>query len=226
MSSVRANDEIAKAIGFRDAPMRGEFRQVDPPRRLVFTNNAVDADDNVILNGLTTVTFEEEGRKTKMTFHTVASGTLPQVVFMLQGMEARLDAKLRQDGRDVRGKGNLIMQFITFSSPAKPSASGTMPDAAHMEKMGKLMTDMMARSVLVATGGIMRAAMGAHITLANGDYKIREGADQVLNAGADGFAILQSESKETLLPPQIREFLGVAGDGTWTCFPLMGPPPQ
>ncbi|HEY2034304.1 MAG TPA: SRPBCC domain-containing protein [Rhizomicrobium sp.] len=85
---MRANDEIAKAMGFRDAPMRGEFRQVDPPKRLVFTNNAVDADDNVILNGLTTVTFEEVGRKTKMTFHTVASGTQPQVVFMLQGMEA------------------------------------------------------------------------------------------------------------------------------------------
>ena len=85
---MRANDEIAAAMGFRDAPMRGEFRQVDPPKRLVFTNNAVDLDDNVVLNGLTTVTFEEQGNKTKMTFHTVASGTLPQVVFMLQGMEA------------------------------------------------------------------------------------------------------------------------------------------
>jgi hypothetical protein len=115
------------------------------------------------------------------------------------------------------------MQFITFYSPAKQSAPGTMPDAAHMEKMGKLMTDMMARGVLVATGGIMRAAMGAHVTLSNGDYKIREGADQVLNASADGFAILQSESKETLLP-QIREFLEVAGDGTVDVFPLMGPP--
>jgi uncharacterized protein YndB with AHSA1/START domain len=68
--------------------MRGEFTEVDPPKKIVFTNNAVDADDNVILNGLTTVTFEEQGNKTKMTFHTVASGTQPQVVFMLQGMEA------------------------------------------------------------------------------------------------------------------------------------------
>lgn len=85
---MRANDEIAKAMGFRDAPMRGVFQEVDPPKRLVFTNNAVDADDNIVLNGLTTVTFEEQGGKTKMTFHTRAQGTLPQVVFMLQGMEA------------------------------------------------------------------------------------------------------------------------------------------
>ncbi|HSM95133.1 MAG TPA: SRPBCC domain-containing protein [Rhizomicrobium sp.] len=68
--------------------MRGEFTELDPPRRLAFINNAVDQDDNVVLNGLTTVSFEEQGRKTKMTFHTRASGTLPQVVFMLQGMEA------------------------------------------------------------------------------------------------------------------------------------------
>ncbi len=85
---MRANDEIAKAMGFRDAPMRGVFKEVDPPRRLVFTNNAVDAENNIVLNCLTTVTFEAEGNKTKMTFHTVASGTAPQVVFMLQGMEA------------------------------------------------------------------------------------------------------------------------------------------
>jgi uncharacterized protein YndB with AHSA1/START domain len=85
---MRANDEIAAAIGLRDAPMRGEFTEIDPPRKLVFINNAVDADDNVILNGLTTITFEDVGKKTKMTFHTVASGTLPQVPFMLQGMEA------------------------------------------------------------------------------------------------------------------------------------------
>jgi uncharacterized protein YndB with AHSA1/START domain len=86
---MRANDEIAKAMGFRDAPMRGVFQEIDPPKRLVFTNNAVDLDDNIVLNGLTTVTFEDiGGGKTRMHFHTKAEGTLPQVVFMLQGMEA------------------------------------------------------------------------------------------------------------------------------------------
>jgi hypothetical protein len=34
------------------------------------------------------VIFEDLGGRTKMTFNTVASGTLPQVPFMLQGMEA------------------------------------------------------------------------------------------------------------------------------------------
>jgi uncharacterized protein YndB with AHSA1/START domain len=86
---MRANDEIAKSMGFRDAPMRGVFQEVTPPEKLVFTNNAVDADDNIVLDGLTTVRFEDIGNgKTRMHFHTRAQGTLPQVVFMLQGMEA------------------------------------------------------------------------------------------------------------------------------------------
>jgi uncharacterized protein YndB with AHSA1/START domain len=86
---MRANDEIAKSMGFRDAPMRGVFQEVTPPEKLVFTNNAVDADDNIVLDGLTTVRFEDiGGNKTRMHFHTRAQGTLPQVVFMLQGMEA------------------------------------------------------------------------------------------------------------------------------------------
>ncbi|HWD49736.1 MAG TPA: SRPBCC domain-containing protein, partial [Rhizomicrobium sp.] len=77
------------AMGFRDAPMRGVFQEVTPPEKLVFTNNAVDADDNIVLDGLTTVRFEDIGNgKTRMHFHTRAQGTLPQVVFMLQGMEA------------------------------------------------------------------------------------------------------------------------------------------
>ncbi len=86
---MRANDEIAKAMGFRDAPMRGVFKEVKRNERIVFTNNAVDENDNIILDGLTTVTFEDAGSgKTKMTFHTKASGNGDRVAAMLGGMEA------------------------------------------------------------------------------------------------------------------------------------------
>jgi hypothetical protein len=88
-----------------------------------------------------------------------------------------------------------------------------------------MMAEMTAKGVLVGTGAIMRAAGGAQATLLDGDYQIRDGADQVLAAKVVGFAILQSEDKETLMP-QVRRFLEVAGDGTVDVFPLMGPPPQ
>jgi uncharacterized protein YndB with AHSA1/START domain len=37
--------------------MRGIFREIVEPERLVFTNIAVDADGKPLIDGLTTVTF-------------------------------------------------------------------------------------------------------------------------------------------------------------------------
>ncbi len=84
--TMRANDEIAAMVG-RDHPSGGEYLAVEKPARLVFTNNALDASGNVILQGLTTVTFEDLGGATRMTLHTRASGMGEQVPFMLSGME-------------------------------------------------------------------------------------------------------------------------------------------
>jgi uncharacterized protein YndB with AHSA1/START domain len=45
-------------------PMKGEFREIVAPERLVFTNIAIDAAGNPIIEGLTTVTFAEREGKT------------------------------------------------------------------------------------------------------------------------------------------------------------------
>jgi uncharacterized protein YndB with AHSA1/START domain len=68
-------------------PMTGEFREVDAPRRLVFSDAALDADGNVLLEGFTIVTFEDEGGKTKLTIESIAKAIVPQAADMLQGME-------------------------------------------------------------------------------------------------------------------------------------------
>ncbi len=94
-----------------------------------------------------------------------------------------------------------------------------------MEEMGKLTAEMTAKGVLVCTGAIMQAAQGAHVTLSNGDYKVRDGAGQVLQAGAVGFAILQAPTKGAVLQ-HMKSFLKVAGDGVIDMFPLIGPPPR
>ena len=83
---MRANDEVAAFMG-RNHPCGGEYVEIVPPERLSFTNNALDADGNVILEGLTTVTFEDVGGKTRMTLVTRASGAGDQVTAMLAGME-------------------------------------------------------------------------------------------------------------------------------------------
>jgi uncharacterized protein YndB with AHSA1/START domain len=69
-------------------PMRGEFREIVPPERLVFTNIAVDAADNPIIEGFTTVTFAERGGKATMTLHTRGRAMVDYAVGYLQGMEA------------------------------------------------------------------------------------------------------------------------------------------
>jgi len=69
-------------------PMKGEFREIVPPERLVFTNIAVDAAGNPIIEGLTTVTFAEKGGKTTMTLHTRGGAVVDYAVGYLKGMEA------------------------------------------------------------------------------------------------------------------------------------------
>jgi uncharacterized protein YndB with AHSA1/START domain len=83
---MRANDEVASFMG-RNHPCGGEYIEIVPPERLSFTNNALDADGNIILEGLSTVTFEDMGGKTRMTLVTRASGAGDQVSAMLAGME-------------------------------------------------------------------------------------------------------------------------------------------
>jgi uncharacterized protein YndB with AHSA1/START domain len=68
-------------------PMKGEFREIVPPERLVFTNIALDAAGNHIIEGLTTVTFAETGGKTTMTLHTRGRAVVDYAVAYLQGME-------------------------------------------------------------------------------------------------------------------------------------------
>jgi uncharacterized protein YndB with AHSA1/START domain len=71
-----------------DYPMKGVFREVVPPERLVFSNIAVDQDGNHLLEGETIVTFAEHGGKTTLTLKTHAVGRVPIAPQMLAGMEA------------------------------------------------------------------------------------------------------------------------------------------
>lgn len=71
-----------------DYPMKGVFREVRPPERLVFTNIAVDKDGNHLLEGETTVTLTEKSGKTTLTLKTFAVGKVPIAPQMLAGMEA------------------------------------------------------------------------------------------------------------------------------------------
>lgn len=69
-------------------PMTGTFREIMPPRRLVFEAVAEDQAGNALLRSLTVVTFADEGGKTKLTVHADAIGLSPLAPQMLAGMQA------------------------------------------------------------------------------------------------------------------------------------------
>jgi uncharacterized protein YndB with AHSA1/START domain len=69
-------------------PMSGTFREIVEPERLVFAAVAEDHEGNPLLEALTTVTFTEQGDKTKVTVQASAVGLAPVAPQMLAGMEA------------------------------------------------------------------------------------------------------------------------------------------
>lgn len=71
-----------------DYPMKGVYREVVERERLVFTNIAVDARGNHLLEGETTVVFEDHGDGTQLIVRAFAKGVAPQAPAMLAGMEA------------------------------------------------------------------------------------------------------------------------------------------
>jgi uncharacterized protein YndB with AHSA1/START domain len=96
---------VMRAPDGGEYPMKGVFREIVPPSRLVFTNIAVDKDGNHIIEGLTTVTFAEEDGRTKLTLQTRGVAVVDYAAAYLKGMEAgwtqsleKLEALVRRAG--------------------------------------------------------------------------------------------------------------------------------
>lgn len=71
-----------------DYPMKGVFREVVAPERLVFSNIAIDNAGNHLLEGETSVTMIEQGGKTTLTMKSHMVGLVPIAKQMLAGMQA------------------------------------------------------------------------------------------------------------------------------------------
>jgi uncharacterized protein YndB with AHSA1/START domain len=78
---------VMRAPDGREHPCGGVYREVVEHERLVFTNIAVDSDGKPILDGLTTVIFEDLGGKTKLTLRTSATAVVDYAAEYLTGME-------------------------------------------------------------------------------------------------------------------------------------------
>jgi uncharacterized protein YndB with AHSA1/START domain len=79
---------VMRAPDGSDYPCGGVYREIVEPERLVFTNIATDKEGNAIIDGLTTVLFDDEGGKTKLTLQTRGAAMVPYAAAYLSGMEA------------------------------------------------------------------------------------------------------------------------------------------
>ncbi|HUD11244.1 MAG TPA: SRPBCC domain-containing protein [Candidatus Saccharimonadia bacterium] len=82
-----AGAELGPLAGQR-WPMQGVIQEIVEPEKFVFTNQAVDEDGNVLIDGITTVLLEEvENGKTKLTLSVTAKAVSEQAPQMLEGMQ-------------------------------------------------------------------------------------------------------------------------------------------
>ena len=79
-------------------PMTGIFSEIVKPERLVFTAVARNKEGNPLLEALTTVTFAEQGSKTKLTVQASVVGIAPIAPQILEGMEAGWTQSLERLG--------------------------------------------------------------------------------------------------------------------------------
>jgi len=67
-------------------PMDGKFVELDSPKKIVFTSNAVNGEKETH-EYTTTVTFDEKNGKTTMTVHVVVTKLQPGMDYVVSGME-------------------------------------------------------------------------------------------------------------------------------------------
>jgi uncharacterized protein YndB with AHSA1/START domain len=93
-----------RSPGGQDYWVRGVFRELQPPERLVIACTAEDEKGVPRLEEVIDVTFAEQGGRTELRLQATARGASPEAQRMLEGMHtgwaqtvARLDAHLKPD---------------------------------------------------------------------------------------------------------------------------------
>ncbi len=84
--------------------MKGVFDEIAPPERLVFTSSALDDKDAALFEVSTTVTFEQEGNKTKLTMRAHVTKMTPEAEPYISGMEDGWTQSLQRLANYVTGR--------------------------------------------------------------------------------------------------------------------------
>ena len=99
------------------------------------------------------------------------------------------------------------------------NAGGTPPDEAMYAEMGKLVEELAAAGVLLATGGLDQ---GTHISSSGGKITVTDGPFTEAKEMIVSFALIEARSKEEAIELS-RRFWTIAGDGEGDIRQVFGP---
>jgi uncharacterized protein YndB with AHSA1/START domain len=82
-------------------PSVGEFKEIVPFERIVFSSNLISAEGETLIDVVNTITLEEVGGRTRMTLHVKVLGADPRVAGKLGGMEQGWSESLERFAAEV-----------------------------------------------------------------------------------------------------------------------------
>jgi hypothetical protein len=125
------------------------------------------------------------------------------------------------EGDKAFGERSITMRFFGYTLgdetvPVPP------PSPEDMERMGKFVEEAIKAGVIVATGGIGPTAMGAKVTLNDGQFTVVDGPFAEAKELIGGWALMECRDKDEAVEWSKR-FLGVLGYGEVRVRPVFGP---
>jgi hypothetical protein len=113
------------------------------------------------------------------------------------------------------------MRFLGYTL-GDESVEMPPPSPEVMEAMGTFMEEATKAGVIVATGGIGPTAMGAKITLHDGEFTVVDGPFTEAKELIGGWALLECHDLSEAVEWSKR-FVSVLGDGEVRVRPVFGP---
>jgi uncharacterized protein YndB with AHSA1/START domain len=108
---------VMRAPNGTDYPMGGEFREIAPPERLVFTSGALDGQGKMLFEFLHTLTLVELQGKTKLTLRSQVIQTTPGADKYIGGFEAGMTQSLVRLAELLKSTGEPVVVERTFAAP-------------------------------------------------------------------------------------------------------------
>jgi uncharacterized protein YndB with AHSA1/START domain len=115
-------------------PMRGVFREVDRPDRLVTEESAVDDGGRPLVSAVTTITFAEHDGKTELTLRATGTALTAEAVQMLDGMELGWVQSLRHLEDFVEGKLDRQIVLSRFLEAPRERVFEAWTTQEHVER--------------------------------------------------------------------------------------------